>query len=92
MAPWLMMVSWGQSTRVPTYWNDVIPPPPLALCSPSKGTWKRTSLTHLLSWAPVMLLALPAPLPRLETSGHLRHFHPSEYSRTERPDPAYSAF
>lgn len=28
MAPWLMMVSWGQSTRVPTYWNDVIPPFP----------------------------------------------------------------
>lgn len=63
--------------------DDVLPPPPLALCSPSKGTWKRTSLTHLLSWAPIMLLALPAPLPQLETSGQLRHFHPLEYSGTK---------
>jgi len=79
------MVSWGQSTRVPTYWTDVIPrpAPPPALGSPSKGTWKRTSLTHLLSWAPKMLLGLPAPLPRLETSGRLHCFQPLEFSRTK---------
>lgn len=28
MAPWLTTVSWWQSTRVPTYWNDIIPPLP----------------------------------------------------------------
>lgn len=66
----------GADTQIPAHlleWHHPSPDP----SSPSKGTWKCTNLMHLLPWAPIMLLALPASLLWLETSRwlcfHLRN-------------------
>lgn len=77
------MVSWGQSTRVPTYWTDVIPPAPRLSADLPKAPGSAQASRISFPGHQKMLLALPAPLPWLETSGRLRRFQPSEFSRTK---------